>query len=380
MKKKIVVISILVVLLLSAVFRVTAVDPIVPLSYFTETFIPEAKQAISDVINSKLNAFRIKYGLNLENLEEEEEIYYAYAPELTAANLATGGTLELAELSTFYLISGYANVHIDGELIDLSSGNALTSDAILETNHRYLAAESSGAVVRAYSDSVHTFIQGNYRLTYSDEIPAELTFIDMPISHWANTYVTYAYEQGIVNGVGEYRFSPSGTVTRAMFVTMLGRLSGVNQVNYYREAFDDVDPASWYGTYVAWASELGIVTGYEDGTFRPDGNISREQMAAILYRFSAYTDSIGIAGSIYESAATSFTDADSVSEWAEGGVNWAADYGLITGYTDGSFGPQKSAARAEVCTILYRLQKMRGVIGDDTIGDDTVTYDSEPVV
>ncbi|MDR2606035.1 MAG: S-layer homology domain-containing protein [Oscillospiraceae bacterium] len=342
----------LAVLLLSLAIRAAAADPMVPLSYLTQTFLPELRATLSEAINAKINAFRLKYGLTVGD-SGEDDIFggYTTVKTLTSAELAAGGTLELSELTTLYLVSGDANAHISGELLDLSGGAAHTGDVILEQGHRYLTAEGSSVTLRAYSPTVQTMAEGSYRLTYSGTHSAEQTFIDVPESHWANSYVTYAYTNGIVNGVSEYRFSPSGTVTRAMFVTMLGRLSGVRQEDYYWRVYSDVAVSEWYGAYVTWAKELGIVTGYEDGTFRPEDKISREQMAVVLHRFGAYGGD-----SMFEPAAASFTDSASISEWAADAVNWAADSGLITGYTDGSFGPQKSASRAEVCAILYRLR------------------------
>ena len=140
-------------------------------------------------------------------------------------------------------------------------------------------------------------------------------------------------------------------MTRAMFVTVIGRLNGVNTANYSVSDFSDVDISEWYGPYVAWAAKNGIVNGVGDGRFAPDDPITREQMAVIIMR---YVDFAGIRFSSMNPAVT-FTDTDLIDDWAKDAVGKAQRAGLITGKEGGRFDPLGTAARSEVCTVIYRL-------------------------
>lgn len=154
-----------------------------------------------------------------------------------------------------------------------------------------------------------------------------------------------------MNGMGGFTFAPETTMTRAMFVTVIGRLAGINTATYTQSSFSDVDIGQWYGPYVAWASQNGIITGYDDGTFRPSASITREQMAVIIVRYAAYA---GITlGAVSEEM--QFADASSISSWAVIAVKTAQRAGLINGKPGGIFDPAGTATRAEVCTVIYRL-------------------------
>ena len=113
-------------------------------------------------------------------------------------------------------------------------------------------------------------------------------FQDVPSDHWANEAVQYAYDEGLMDGVGPTTFAPGGTLTRAMFVTILGRQDGVAEDSQGENPFTDVADGQWYTPYVTWAAQEDIVGGYGDNRFGPTDPITREQMAAILYRYAQY--------------------------------------------------------------------------------------------
>ncbi len=153
--------------------------------------------------------------------------------------------------------------------------------------------------------------------------------------------------------MGEGQFMPSYTMTRAMFVTIIGRLSKINTGSYSTTQFNDVDMGSWYGPYVAWASQSGIVNGYGDGTFLPNASISREQMAVIIMRYAKFC---GV--TLPEKAPQAAFDDDSLfGDWAKDSVYNAQKTGLISGRPDNTFDPKGTATRAEVCTVIYRYIK-----------------------
>ena len=172
-------------------------------------------------------------------------------------------------------------------------------------------------------------------------------FADVAKSAWYVGAVEYAVQNGLMNGVGNEQFAPEGSMTRAMLVTVLWRFEGEPMEGTNR--FRDVPNGQWYTNAVAWAASNGVVNGVGDGKFAPEGKITREQMATILYR---YAEKKGIDTS-KRGDLGGFPDANQVSGYAKDAVQWAVGEGIING-SDGKLLPQGSATRAQVATILMR--------------------------
>ena len=188
---------------------------------------------------------------------------------------------------------------------------------------------------------------------YAGWVSLELPFRDVRPEDWFYDDVRYVYESGLMNGTAEGLFSPDLFTSRAMIVTVLWRLSGSPVVNYYMP-FADVDQAAWYAEAVRWAASCGIIAGYGNGNFGPNDPITREQLAAILYRCAAYRQedtSIGADTNIL-----SFTDAASVSEYAVPALQWACGAGILQG-ADGALLPAHPATRAQTAAMLARYLK-----------------------
>ena len=179
-------------------------------------------------------------------------------------------------------------------------------------------------------------------------------FADVPGNHWANEAVAYVYDNGLMNGVGEETFQPSGSLTRAMFVTILGRMAGVVEGDHPGISFTDVPAGQWYSPYVAWAAQAGVAGGTGGGKFSPNSAVTREQMATMIAR---YTESAGLTLDEVSDPAPSFTDQGAVASWAREGVDLMRRTGILTGYEDGSFQPQRTANRAEAAAIFMRLDQ-----------------------
>ena len=172
----------------------------------------------------------------------------------------------------------------------------------------------------------------------------------MASGSWYYDSVAYVYEQGLMGGTGEGRFSPDLTTSRAMIVTILYRLEGSPAVSG-GASFADVTAGQWYSDGVAWASANGIVTGYSNGSFGPDDTITREQMAAILYRYARYKGYDLSA----QAALDGYADAAQVSAYAADAMKWAVGSGLITGTSGTTLSPAGSATRAQAAVILARF-------------------------
>ena len=174
------------------------------------------------------------------------------------------------------------------------------------------------------------------------------SYTDVSEKEWYYDAVQYASQNGLMNGVGNGKFDPEGSMTRAMLVTVLWRYEGEPAEG--ENAFTDVPNGTWYTDAVAWAASNGIVGGVGDGKFDPDGSITREQMATILFR---YAQNKGIETS-KRGELSGFADSGNVSSWAKDAVQWTVAEKIING-SDGKLLPQGNATRAQVSAILMRF-------------------------
>lgn len=181
----------------------------------------------------------------------------------------------------------------------------------------------------------------------------ESIFMDVPSNAWYFDAVEYCYESGLFSGTALAQFSPEEAMTRAMLVTVLWRLEGEPAAQKSGE-FTDVMPGLWYSQAVQWAAENGIVNGVGKGEFDPDGEITREQMATVIFRYGKWKgydleDSVELG---------KFPDASSVSSYAVEAISWANAAGIINGSDEGGtlyLQPQGKATRAQVAAILMRF-------------------------
>lgn len=185
-----------------------------------------------------------------------------------------------------------------------------------------------------------------------EDKPEELDepFADVDELDWFHDAVVYVYNEGMMDGISATQFAPNSNLTRGMVVTMLYRLEGEPRVTG-SSGFDDVASGAWYADAVTWAAENGIVNGVSDTEFAPNVNITREQLAAILYRYAEYND-YDVSG---RDDLSEFTDRSSISSYALDAMRWAVDEGLITGITNTTIKPQGTATRAQAATMFMRF-------------------------
>lgn len=182
---------------------------------------------------------------------------------------------------------------------------------------------------------------------------AAVLFDDVKDSDWFFDSVKFAKDNGLMGGVSETKFAPEEPVTRAMLVVILHRLEGTPEAGECE--FADVAKGEWYSDGIAWAAEQGIVNGVSDAEFAPDSAITREQIAAIMYR---YAQAKGVDVAAFEDTnILSFDDAAQISEYAIPAMQYACGSGLIGGKTATTINPQDNATRAEIATILMRYLK-----------------------
>lgn len=187
--------------------------------------------------------------------------------------------------------------------------------------------------------------------TDSHNCPAE-EFDDLDITAWYHLDTDYVIENGIFKGVTENTFAPDDKLTRAMLVTVLYRLEGEPKVSGIT-SFADLEKGQYYLDAVCWAQLNVIINGITDTEFAPNSNITREQIATIMYRYAQYK---GIDVSVGENTnILSYDDFDSISEYATASMQWTVGSGLMKGKTQSTLAPKDFATRAEIAAILHRF-------------------------
>lgn len=207
------------------------------------------------------------------------------------------------------------------------------------------------------SDTVYTFtmpasaVKVGVSYVKATETPSETKFNDVSANDWFASAVDYVTGKGMMNGTADNTFSPKANTTRGMVVTVLYRLE--NQPSTSAASFTDVASGAYYANAVAWANANGIVSGYGSGKFGPNDKVTREQLAAILYRYAQYKKydvSVGEDTNIL-----SYTDAQTITQYAIPAIQWACGAGVVTGKSGNKLDPQGNATRAEVAAMLMRF-------------------------
>ena len=205
--------------------------------------------------------------------------------------------------------------------------------------------------VTEQADGTYTFVMPNGQVTVTVTFAeAPLPFPDVTEGDWFYDAVRYAYEHGLMDGVGDNLFAPNSDTTRAQLVTILYRLEG-QPAPSGDSGFSDVAAGTWYTDAVAWAAENGIVNGVSETEFAPGKDITREQLATILFRY-AEAKGYDVSARVDLSA---YPDANQIQSYAAESVAWAVAEGLIQGFEDNTLRPAGNATRAQIATILMRF-------------------------
>lgn len=236
-----------------------------------------------------------------------------------------------------------------GVLVDATAGSEMAVGGTLSVGHRYLAGTDVTLVVA--SSAAQWMEEGAWTVTTGDpvQLPVELPFTDVAQGAWYRDDVAYVYQNGLFNGESPSRFAPENKMQRCMMTTVLHRLAGKPAVSY-ANLFRDIPAGEWYTEGTIWAGSLGVVTGVEAGRFDPFTNVTRQQIAVILYR---YAEKMGY--DVSASASLSgFRDAGTVASWGSQAMSWAVGSGILNG-SNGMLLPNGDATRAEVAAMLHRF-------------------------
>ena len=253
---------------------------------------------------------------------------------------------------------------IDGKPVTAFGGKTLLIDIPVDSKRfragdtcRVLVLSDDGAAERTSgqcikkNDALFVRVETTHLSTFVVMRDAALPFTDVADTAWYADAVQYVYENGLMTGVSESEFAPDGTATRGQIVTILWRLAGSPVVNYAMR-YADMDEGAWYGEAVRWAASTGVVTGYSESSFGPNDAITREQLAAILYRY-VKTQGQGFTGMWY--FPLRYDDAASISSWADEAMHWCVMKGLLNGTSETALSPRATATRAQLAAILQRF-------------------------
>ena len=239
------------------------------------------------------------------------------------------------------------------EIVD-DEGDEITAKKVDDEDNKYTfrMANCDVTVTVTFKEEGKTTEDTDKEEDKDDEETTELNFTDVKESDWFYKGVAYVVDKGVMSGVSENQFDPSGKLTRAMLVQMLYNMESRPACDA-ENAFIDVPVGQWYTDAVIWANDEKIVSGMGDGLFAPNMEITREQMVAMLYNYAKYKG-YDVTASADLSA---FADTASVSAWAQPAMQWAVAEGYISGMGDNQLAPQGTATRAEIASVIMRFME-----------------------
>ena len=246
--------------------------------------------------------------------------------------------------------------------------------ASIPQDRRYIASHV-GDLSDESIDIRHT--GGNLDVTFTASlVPGHVytPFADIS-GHWAQQAVTFCVEQGLFQGVSAASFAPEEPMTRAMFVTVLGRLyeaygGKISSYNTSVLQFTDIGYHSYYIDYLGWAVDHQLIEGYGDGLFGPDDSVTREQMGKMIFDFLALMEQ-----QLPAEGELDFADSAAISDWAVEGILACTQNGVISGYPDQTFRPDQEATRAQVAAIIERISRLLN--GETLIEEETAPAEQE---
>jgi len=231
-----------------------------------------------------------------------------------------------------------------GTLIDATEGREVASGGALAVGHRYLAG--TDVMLTVTSDAAQWMTEGEWTVSAGEPV---VPFPDVSQNQWYYHDVAYVYQKGLFGSTGSGNFEPYSKMQRSMMATVLHRLAEKPNVGY-TTLFRDVPDGQWYTTAAIWAGQMKLMTGKGNSMFYPSSNVTRQEIAAIFYR---YAGQMGY--DVSQTASLSdFSDGASVASWSRDAISWAVGAKIITG-NNGALLPTGEATRAEVAAMFHRF-------------------------
>ena len=235
------------------------------------------------------------------------------------------------------------DINIQNDYGDFSSGEEKTPDS--NTTNKP-GGSSSGGGGKHNSGGGQITIQPSGDVKPTEDTKPAKTFTDVDDTHWAKTYIDKAVEIGIVSGYENGAFLPDKEMSRAEFATIVWNMAG-KPASEESLSLNDVTPDDWFYTQIAWAYKNGYISGTSENEFSPDANITREQAMTILWRYKGSPNA--------ESATDKFSDCNEISDYAKSAMNWAVANNIISGTSETELSPGANATRAQLAAIIVRI-------------------------
>ena len=280
---------------------------------------------------------QLDYTIGREYLESLTEAFKSTSGEgvrfissdLVESNGCKGIRIQFAEEST--------GINIYAEYYQFKSDNYSYMLMFMTFDQSYLTSQEKNNIFNSFV--IKDTVESSYGIP----------FTDVPSQSWFFSSVKYTYEKGIILGTTKSTFNPNTKLTRGMLVTILHRMEGKPQPTTQNK-FSDVSSSQYYYDAVRWAAEKGIVHGYNNGTFGPDKNITRQDLAVMLRNYAQYKGkNVNVTANLNK-----FSDGNIVSDYARSAVEWAVGKGVITGNNNGaSLTPHANSTRAEAAGMMY---------------------------
>lgn len=318
----------------------TPSDPLVSQSYAEGVFRESILSAGDEIIADRFQVIFAQKAVQLETVRPD-------AWGFRLLSMKAGSTVELASGCSFLLVRGAATVEVkSGAVLEISTAAETPSGTALTPYLRYFCVEDTAAVFTAGVNSA-VMVDGGY--FGSEGVTAAFTqYVDVSPADWYYDSAQFTCERQLFPDFAEDHFRPNDNTTRAEMVYALWKTVGEPESSA-ESGFIDLTE-DWYVQAVNWAVEQGIINGRGEGIFDPSGNLSREEMAAILYR---YVESVG--GDVTARADLSaFQDRENISPYAVDYLSWTCAMGIINGMTPTELGAWYLAQRGQVATILMR--------------------------
>lgn len=349
MKQKILAGVLSLAVLLSCVTLGRAVsqpETLISLGYLNGTYSTGLQTTVSQLVAAAAKPIYDAAAAKAGQSAGQEEGWQA-SSTFTAGQGVYGDTVGLRVGSGLLWLSGSAAVS-SGVLVDATTGTEVPAGGALTAGHRYLAGEDAVVVVSA--QSAQWMAEGVWTRGTGGTVVVPLPFTDVSQDQWYYDDVRYVVEKELFEGVGEGRFAPGSTMQRRMMTTVLHRLAGRPTVEY-SPVFTDIPDGQWYTQGTIWAAQLGVVKGMGDGRFAPTSDVTRQQIAVMLYNYAV---EMGHAAD-ERGDLSGFSDAASVASWARDAMSWAVGVDILRG-SGGALLPGNNATRAQVAAMLHRFQ------------------------
>ncbi len=343
-------------LLAGTVYAITEGDAILTQDYVDDTLVPQMEAAVTQHIQDYMEegytaSVAQLDAVQLDGVTQLEEAILGESTSIVPVDFGQGDRLTLSQGASLLVTDGRAQLTHDGVVVDATTGETCASGSYTQTGHRYIVAENTTCTVTVVSGLAKLGYEGSYR--YSSGTGKNHPFYDVYSFDSYNDGVTFVYSNGLFNGVGDGRFAPADSMTRAMVMTVLYRLAGepADQLAAADVAFSDVPEGEWYSDPIFWGASQGVTQGVGGGLFAPDDSVTLVQMIQFLYNFG---EKLGLDMSGTADLST-VTGGDTVPDWGTEAAQWAVANGIwIYSLSD------RTAMRAEVAVMVTNFAQLYG--------------------